>query len=100
MSTEPEFSLDREYGVRREIGAATKFFQDGHYFDMAHRYLGPDPKYKAPKEPELPGEEPSAGVLTRAKVHSENLDGFTVPEEIAENKKEDAKVRAAELLAS
>ena len=100
MSTEPEFDPNREHGFRREIGAASKFFQDGHYFDMAYRYLGPDPNYKAPKGPEVPEIEPSNGALTRAQVHSENLDGFTVPEEIADNKKEDAKARAAELLAT
>ena len=103
MSEQPEFDPNRPYSKKREFGKAVKLCQDGHEFSQTHDYIGVDrtytpPKIKEPAEPPAPNleDEGRQGVLRRAAA---KLEGYSVPDEISDAKKEDARARHAERLA-
>ncbi len=100
---DPEFDTDRTHAIRREMGKSTKLSQDGHIFDVNHKYLGVDELYQPPIEPEVTPdaapdlqEEGREGVLRRA---SAKLAGYSAPEELTESKQEDRRAHQAERLA-
>lgn len=98
--SKPEFDPNRPFAQHREWDKPIYICQDGHLFSQSHEYVGKDPHYKPPKEPEEVIEPPvdsgKEGVLKRAAA---KLDGYTVPDEISDAKKENMKAQAAERLA-
>ncbi len=97
---DPVFDEARSHSVRREMGKAVRLAQDGHLFDVHHNYVGVDDLYQPPKEPEVtPDKAPNlqdegkSGVLRRAAA---KLEGYGVPENLSENRKEDQKALQAE----
>ncbi len=98
MST-PVFDPERPHATRREWEKPIYLCQDGHLFNVHHEYVGKDEYYKPPKEPEeieVPADNGKDGVLKRA---ASKLDGYTVPEDVSDAKKENMKAKAAERLA-
>ena len=98
--SKPVFDPDRPAATRREWDKPQLYCQDGHLFSMRHDYVGPDPFYTPPKEPveeiEMPADDGKDGALKRAAA---KLDGYTVPEDVSDAKKENMKAKAAERLA-
>lgn len=107
--TTPEFKPNRAFAEIRGIDVAQTIAQDGHIFSLRHEYLRPDPNWKEPepeavfqapvvedRPPELPPDDGKAGVLARAQ---NKLKGYSVPTDLSDTKKEDARALNAERLA-
>lgn len=101
--SDPAFDPNLPYAKRREFGGSVTLCQYGHEFNLREEYIGPDKNYQAPKI-ENPEDAPAPnlsddgreGVLRRAAA---KLDGYSEPEEVGDNVKENARALAAERLA-